>query len=74
LPKFLWGEALNYVTYIKLDEIFDFDSAYLNSTLAEDEVMYLEQPKGYEKADRKKIRLQAPEGSVRAKTGRTQLV
>ena len=32
---------------------FDFDSAYLNSTLAEDEVIYLEQPTGYSKGDPK---------------------
>ena len=32
---------------------FDFNSAYLNSELGEDEVVYLEQPVGYETRDRK---------------------
>ena len=31
---------------------FDFDSAYLNSKLADDEVVYIEQPPGYETKDR----------------------
>ena len=31
---------------------FDFDSAYLNSKLDEDEVIYMEQPPGYEMKDR----------------------
>src|ERR1700678_4527246 len=33
-------------------DTFDFDSAYLNSKLGEDEVVYLEQPAGYETKDR----------------------
>ena len=33
-------------------DTFDFDSAYLNSKLGEDEVIYLEQPPGYETKDR----------------------
>ena len=33
---------------------FDFDSAYLNSVLPDDEKFYLEQPKGYPKGDPKK--------------------
>jgi reverse transcriptase-like protein len=32
---------------------FDFDQAFLNSKLGEDEVIYLEQPPGYETKDRK---------------------
>jgi transposase InsO family protein len=32
---------------------FDFDSAYLNSKLGDDEVIYLEQPAGYETKDRR---------------------
>ena len=32
---------------------FDFDSAYLNSKFEEDEVIYVEQPPGYETKDRK---------------------
>jgi transposase InsO family protein len=32
-------------------DTFDFDSAYLNSVLGEDEVIYLEQPPGYETND-----------------------
>ena len=32
-------------------DAFDFDSAYLNSVLDEGEVIYLEQPPGYETAD-----------------------
>jgi len=35
-------------------DTFDFDSAYLNSVLSDDEVIYLEQPKGYAKSDSKK--------------------
>ena len=31
---------------------FDFDQAFLNSILGEDEVIYLEQPPGYERKDR----------------------
>ena len=34
---------------------FDFDSAYLNSVLPDDVVIYLKQPKGYQKDDRKKF-------------------
>jgi hypothetical protein len=34
-------------------DTFDFDSAYLNSVLGEDEVIYLEQPPGYETNDRR---------------------
>ena len=34
-------------------DIFDFDSAYLNSKLGDDEVIYLEQPAGYETKDRR---------------------
>ena len=34
---------------------FDFDSAYLNTVLGDDEVIYLEQPPGYETKDRKKF-------------------
>jgi hypothetical protein len=33
-------------------DTFDFDSAYLNSKLGDDEVVYLEQPAGYETKDR----------------------
>ena len=33
-------------------DAFDFDSAYLNSKLGDDEVIYLEQPPGYETKDR----------------------
>jgi hypothetical protein len=33
-------------------DTFDFDSAYLNSYLKDDEVVYLEQPVGYETKDR----------------------
>ena len=33
---------------------FDFNSAYLNLVLSDDEVIYLEQPKDYQKRDRKK--------------------
>src|ERR1700678_3049794 len=33
-------------------DTFDFDSAYLNCNLKEDEVIYLEQPLGYETRDR----------------------
>jgi hypothetical protein len=33
-------------------DTFDFDSAYLNSKLGDDEVVYLEQPVGYETKDR----------------------
>jgi hypothetical protein len=33
---------------------FDFDSAYLNSVLSDDEIIYLEQLKGYEKGNRRK--------------------
>ena len=33
-------------------DTFDFDSAYLNSKLYEDEVIYMEQPPGYETKDR----------------------
>ena len=32
---------------------FDFDQAFLNSTLDDDEVIYLEQPPGYERKDRR---------------------
>ena len=32
-------------------DTFDFDSAYLNSVLGEDEIIYLEQPPGYETDD-----------------------
>ena len=32
-------------------DTFDFDSAYLNSVLGEDEIIYLEQPPGYETND-----------------------
>ena len=32
---------------------FNFDSAYLNSKLGNDEVIYLEQPAGYETKDRR---------------------
>jgi hypothetical protein len=32
-------------------DTFDFDSAYLNTYLKEDEIIYLEQPKGYETKD-----------------------
>jgi hypothetical protein len=35
-------------------ESFDFDSAYLNSVLSDDEVIYLEQPKEYSKGDPRK--------------------
>ena len=35
-------------------ESFDFDSAYLNSVLSDDEVIYLEQPKEYSRGDPKK--------------------
>jgi len=35
-------------------DTFDFDSAYLNSKLGEDEIIYLEQPVGYETKDHKK--------------------
>jgi hypothetical protein len=34
-------------------DAFDFDSAFLSSELGEDEVIYLEQPAGYETRDRK---------------------
>ena len=34
-------------------DTFDFDSAYLNSYLKDDEVVYLEQPVGYETKDRR---------------------
>ncbi|PPQ72971.1 hypothetical protein CVT26_014516, partial [Gymnopilus dilepis] len=34
-------------------ESIDFDSAFLNAPLGDDEVIYLEQPKGYAKADPK---------------------
>ena len=34
-------------------DTFDFDSAYLNSVLGDDEVIYLEQPVGHETKDRK---------------------
>jgi transposase InsO family protein len=34
-------------------DTFDFDSAYLNTYLNEDEVVYLEQPVGYETKDRR---------------------
>jgi len=34
-------------------DTFDFDSAYLNSKLGDDEVIYLEQPTGHETRDRK---------------------
>ena len=34
-------------------DTFDFDSAYLNSELGDDEVIYLEQPVGHETKDRK---------------------
>ena len=34
---------------------FDFDSAYLNTVLGDDEVIYLEQPPGYETKDRRKF-------------------
>jgi Reverse transcriptase (RNA-dependent DNA polymerase)/gag-polypeptide of LTR copia-type len=37
---------------------FDFDSAYLNSKLADEEVVYVEQPPGYEAKDRKSWVLQ----------------
>ena len=30
---------------------FNFDQAFLNSVLGEDEVIYLEQPPGYERKD-----------------------
>ncbi len=32
---------------------FDFDSAYLNSTLGENEIVYLEQPRDYAQKDPK---------------------
>ena len=35
-------------------DCFDFDSAFLNSELADDEVIYLEQPRGYQQGDGKK--------------------
>jgi hypothetical protein len=35
-------------------ESFDFDSAYLNSVLSDDKVIYLEQPKEYSKGDPRK--------------------
>jgi hypothetical protein len=35
-------------------DTFDFDSAYLNCVLSEDEVIYLEQPIGHETEDRRK--------------------
>jgi len=35
-------------------DTFDFDSAYLNSVLSDEEEIYLEQPKGYPKGDPKK--------------------
>ena len=34
-------------------DTFDFDSAYLNNVLEEDEIIYLEQPVGYETANQK---------------------
>ena len=33
-------------------DAFDFESAFLNSTLGDDEIIYLEQPVGYETRDR----------------------
>ena len=36
-------------------DAFDFDSAYLNSVLGDEEVIYLEQPAGYETKDRRKF-------------------
>ncbi len=55
-------------------DCFDFDSAFLNSELADDEVIYLEQPARISARRREEVRLPSPQGAVRLEAGRKELV
>ena len=53
---------------------FDFDSAYLNSKLGEEENIYLEQPVRYETKDHKKMGIETVEDIIWVETRGKELV
>ena len=53
---------------------FDFDQAFLNSVLGEDEVIYLEQLPGYEMKDREQWVYRLLKSFVRVEAGVQELV